>query len=163
MDAPMPPSSQPNPNVAPSAPQPEQFNQPALEQTPAAPVASEAVPATPEAAPVVGASPAPASPAPAAGQQPVVDPMALAMAQPMPASATQAPQPQAAPLPNLAADVDVIEPEWVDKAEEVVRQHVGDPYGEEEAVEALQEDYLQKRYGLTVHEPDEDTTKTDSV
>jgi hypothetical protein len=49
--------------------------------------------------------------------------------------------------------VDVIEPEWVDKAEEVVRAHHGDPYGEEEAVEVLQEDYLQKRYGISVADP----------
>jgi hypothetical protein len=49
--------------------------------------------------------------------------------------------------------VDVIEPEWVSKAEEAVRTHQGDPYGEEEAVEDLQEDYLQKRYGFSVQDP----------
>jgi hypothetical protein len=65
--------------------------------------------------------------------------------------------------PAVAADVDVIEPEWVNKAEEVVAAHLGDPYGEEEAVEALQEDYLQKRYGFSVQEPDGDTSKPGSA
>jgi hypothetical protein len=90
--------------------------------------------------------------------------MALAMSQPMPAAPAPAQHPVGSvPLPNLAADVDVIEPEWVDKAEDVVRQHLGDPFGEEEAVEALQEDYLQKRYGFTVQEPDEGGSKSGSA
>jgi hypothetical protein len=55
----------------------------------------------------------------------------------------------------VAGDVDVIEPEWVEKAEQVVRAHHGDPYGEEEAVEELQEDYLEKRYGFKVADPDQ--------
>jgi hypothetical protein len=55
--------------------------------------------------------------------------------------------------PAVAADVDVIEPEWVDKAEQVVQAHRGDPYGEEEAIEQLQEDYLKKRYGINVADP----------
>jgi hypothetical protein len=63
------------------------------------------------------------------------------------------------PSPSLAGDVDVIEPEWVDKAEAAVREHHGDPYGEEEAIEKLQEDYLQKRYGINVAEPDADNPK----
>lgn len=70
--------------------------------------------------------------------------------------------PQIAPLPAtplMAGDVDVIEPEWVDKAEAVVREHRGDPYAEEEAIQTLQEEYLQKRYGISVAEPDADNTK----
>jgi hypothetical protein len=65
-------------------------------------------------------------------------------------------KPATAPLPGVAGDVDVIEPEWVDKAEEVVKAHHGDPYGEEEAIEELQEDYLQKRYGIKVADPNGD-------
>lgn len=57
------------------------------------------------------------------------------------------------PTPVVAEDVDVIEPEWVSKAEEQVRMHAGDPYGEEEAIQELQEDYLQKRYGMNVADP----------
>jgi hypothetical protein len=56
--------------------------------------------------------------------------------------------------PEVAGDVDVIEPEWVDKAEKVVEEHAGDPYGEEEAIEDLQRDYMQKRYGISVGEAD---------
>jgi hypothetical protein len=65
----------------------------------------------------------------------------------------------AVPGPVEAGDVDVIEPEWVAKAEDVVAQHQGDPYGEEEAIEDLQRDYLQKRYGHTVADPDADGGK----
>lgn len=60
------------------------------------------------------------------------------------------------PVPGSAADADLIEPEWVAKAEEVVAAHQGDPYGEEEAIEELQQDYLQKRYGLNVADPDQE-------
>lgn len=61
--------------------------------------------------------------------------------------------------PLVAGDVDVIEPEWVDKAEAVVKENQGDPYAEEEAIEKLQEDYLQKRYGINVAGPDAGDTK----
>ncbi len=66
-------------------------------------------------------------------------------------------------MPGTAGDVDVIEPEWVDKAEEVVQAHFGDPFGEEEAIEELQEDYLQKRYGIDVADPDARDTKPKGV
>lgn len=65
----------------------------------------------------------------------------------------------AAVTPLVAGDVDVIEPEWVDKAEAVVRAHQGDPYAEEEAIETLQEDYLKKRYGISVADSEADSTK----
>ena len=107
-------------------------------------------PATAEAAPapgVGGPTPAPKFTAadvaaaiastPAAGDQPVGQQLA----------------------PMIAGDVDVIEPEWVDKAEAVIREHHGDPYAEEEAIEKLQEEYLQKRYGITVADPSADDTK----
>src|ERR1700683_1066429 len=60
------------------------------------------------------------------------------------------------PTPTVAADVDVIEPEWVNKAEEQVQLHAGDPHGEEEAIEELQEEYLQRRYGINVADPNQD-------
>lgn len=75
-------------------------------------------------------------------------------------AATPSPaQPSVIQTPDVAGDVDVIEPAWVEKAEEVLLQHQGDPYGEEEAIELLQEDYLQKRYGIKVAEPNADDTK----
>lgn len=155
MDASTPSSNLPNPNLNP-VPLPSI----GAEQLPAAPVSNER-PAMPAADLAPGAAgPLPAPP----GQLNAADPMSLAMAQPTPPPPVPA-QPSAGsvPMPNLAADVDVIEPEWVDKVEDVVRQHLGDPYGEEEAVETVQEDYLQKRYGFTVHKPGEDTTKANSA
>lgn len=56
--------------------------------------------------------------------------------------------------PVTAADVDVIEKEWVDKAEEVIAKNAGDPHAEEEAIEDLQIDYLKKRYGKDVAKSD---------
>ncbi len=55
--------------------------------------------------------------------------------------------------PAIADDVDVIEKEWVDQADKVVKSTSGDPYAEEEAVESLQVDYLKKRYGHDVKKP----------
>ena len=65
-----------------------------------------------------------------------------------PAVATPAQTPVAGPA--TANDQDVIEPEWVKKAEEVIDKTAGKPHEEEEQVEDLQIDYLQKRYGKTV-------------
>jgi hypothetical protein len=57
--------------------------------------------------------------------------------------------------PAVAGDVDVIEKEWVDKAETIVKENAEDPHAEEEAVEELQADYLQKRYNKDVKTPKE--------
>lgn len=111
--------------------------------------------ATPEVAKVpAGAgegapAPAPAAPAPKLSAADV----AAAIAATPAVGPTPAP---VAPVPGTAGDVDVIEPEWVDKAEQVVMQHQGDPYGEEEAIEGLQEEYLEKRYGIKVADPHSD-------
>lgn len=116
--------------------------------------------AAPETAPVPGASPAPAPAAQAqsqsAGKLSPDDVAKVIAAVPGPSGPIGA-----VPTPTMAGDVDVIEPEWVDKAEEVVRAHQGDPYGEEEAVEQLQEDYLHKRYGYTVADPNGDSNKSE--
>ena len=60
--------------------------------------------------------------------------------------------PSAVPMSQdlLANDVDVIEKEWVDVAEQVVRDTADDPHAEEEAVENLQVDYMKKRYGKDI-------------
>ena len=52
--------------------------------------------------------------------------------------------------PQMAADVDVIEKEWVDKIEATLIKTAGDPHAEEEAIEDLQIDYMKKRYGKDV-------------
>lgn len=54
----------------------------------------------------------------------------------------------AAPL--VAADEDLIEKEWVDKAKEIIEQTQGDPHARTQKVNELQRDYLKKRYGKVV-------------
>lgn len=61
-------------------------------------------------------------------------------------------QPQVTPVldddtPAVAADDDVIEKEWVDKAKKIIASTKDDPYRREREVGKLQADYLQKRYG----------------
>ncbi len=52
--------------------------------------------------------------------------------------------------PAVAADDDLIEKEWVEKAKKVVAETRNDPHAQDEAVSRLQADYLQKRYGKSV-------------
>jgi hypothetical protein len=49
--------------------------------------------------------------------------------------------------PATAADEDLIEKEWVDKAKRIILQTKDDPYRREQEVSKLQADYLRKRYG----------------
>lgn len=49
--------------------------------------------------------------------------------------------------PLVAADEDVIEKEWVDRAKKIVMDTKDDPHGRQQQVSELQKDYLQKRYG----------------
>ncbi len=49
--------------------------------------------------------------------------------------------------PSLAADDDLIEKEWVDKAKKIILETKDDPYRREQEVARLQADYLRKRYG----------------
>ena len=49
--------------------------------------------------------------------------------------------------PTLAADDDLIEKEWVDKAKKIISETRDDPYRREQEVSKLQADYLRKRYG----------------
>lgn len=103
------------------------------------------------------------SPAPSGGGVPAGAPPVQGAPTVDPALASN-PAASTAPVsgPATAADVDVIEPEWVDKAEEVIKAHQGDPYGEEESVEDLQQDYLKKRYGYNVSDPNSDTSNTEA-
>ncbi len=75
------------------------------------------------------------------------------------AAATGAPAPVAVPItpvtqvpvstssPAIAADEDVIEKEWVDKAKQILAATSDDPHTRTEQVNQLQKDYLKKRYG----------------
>jgi hypothetical protein len=49
--------------------------------------------------------------------------------------------------PASAADEDLVEKEWIDKAKKIVAQTRDDPYTQEKEVSKLQADYLKKRYG----------------
>ncbi len=49
--------------------------------------------------------------------------------------------------PTIAADDDLIEKEWVDKAKKIISNTQNDPYLREQEVTKLQIDYLRKRYG----------------
>jgi hypothetical protein len=48
--------------------------------------------------------------------------------------------------PVVAADDDVIEKEWVDKAKKIIFETKDDPFGRSTRVNELQRDYLKKRY-----------------
>jgi hypothetical protein len=99
---------------------------PAVESAPVAPANT---PSAPAPAPIVPATPATVAPA---------APVANTAATPTVTS------------PVIADDVDVIEKEWVDAAQQIVEATAADPYQEEEAVENLQVDYLKKRYGKDI-------------
>lgn len=55
--------------------------------------------------------------------------------------------------PASAADDDLIEKEWVEKAKKVIAETKHDPYMQEHEVSKLQADYLKKRYGKAVNMP----------
>lgn len=74
-------------------------------------------------------------------------PVSIAAPRPVPV-----PVPVSAPVndavgPTLAADDDLIEKEWVDKAKKIIADTQNDPYRREQEVSKLQSDYLRKRYG----------------
>jgi hypothetical protein len=142
-----PPNSAPSPE-RPAGGVPERFRPvPGMEQAP--------MPEAAEVQPQVAADhDAPAS------QSPLVPPMPQVSGQPAGQPASLSPS-GSATAPPTAADVDVIEPEWVEKAEQTVRAHYGDPYAEEEAVEDLQVDYLKKRYGYNVADPNGEQSKSE--
>lgn len=77
----------------------------------------------------------------------VADDQAQAVVAADPAAATPS-------APLTAEDVDVIEPEWVKKAEKAVADNRDDPRAEESAVEAVQIEYLKKRYNIDVEPGD---------
>lgn len=56
-------------------------------------------------------------------------------------------------MPLTAADDDLIEKEWVDKAKKIVTETRDDPHLREKEVGKLQADYLRKRYGKELGEP----------
>ncbi len=57
--------------------------------------------------------------------------------------------------PIVAADEDLIEKEWIERAKKVVEETKHDPYLQGQQVSQLQADYLKKRYGKIVNVPSE--------
>jgi hypothetical protein len=78
--------------------------------------------------------------APQVTARPVAPPQPVAQQQAMAADDT----------PLVAADDDLIEKAWVDKAKKIVVATRDDPYAQEREVSKLQADYLQKRYGKEI-------------
>lgn len=84
-----------------------------------------------------------APPAAVPGTLPVIVPPAVSDDQ-VSASATD----NAAPL--VAADEDLIEKEWVDKAKKIIADTKDEPYRREQEVKKLQIEYVRKRYGRVI-------------
>lgn len=66
---------------------------------------------------------------------------------PLPASSDDSDN-NAAPL--VAADEDLIEKEWVDKAKKIIAETKDDPHRREAEVSKLQIEYVRKRYGRII-------------
>lgn len=54
--------------------------------------------------------------------------------------------------PDAAADEDLIEKEWVDKAKKIIEETKDDPYRREQEISKLQREYIRKRYGREIGE-----------
>lgn len=54
--------------------------------------------------------------------------------------------------PLVAADEDIIEKEWVDKAKQIISETKDDPYIREQRIKKLQVEYIRKRYGREIGE-----------
>jgi len=94
--------------------------------------------------------PDPTSGTPAVAPASIPDPSVAPGSPPLPVA-----DPQTTGPATASNDVDVIEKEWVDKAEAIVKQNEDDPYAEEDAVEELQTDYKKKRYNHTIDKSQE--------
>jgi len=81
------------------------------------------------------------------GATPVLPPPVVGAVPQPPQPATPAAPTSVNDTPLVAADEDLIEKEWVDKAKKIVEETKDDPYRREQEVGKLQADYLRKRYG----------------
>lgn len=52
--------------------------------------------------------------------------------------------------PLIASDEDLIEKDWVEKAKKIIAEYRQDPYMQDEEVNKLQADYIEKRYGRKI-------------
>ena len=74
-------------------------------------------------------------------------PAPISLPTPVPVQADDAQTAVSDDNPAVAADEDLIEKEWVDKAKQIISQTHDDPARREKEVGRLQADYLKKRYG----------------
>lgn len=114
-----------------------QPNQSSPETSPAAD--SEKSPVPLERAQPTSASAPPPSPLPVAPSA-TPAPAAPPVASPNPTSA-----------PATAEDSEEIESTWVEQADKIIQENQTDPYNQEEAAEALSQDYKRKRFGIDVN------------
>ena len=77
-------------------------------------------------------------------------PTALPVAPPVIIQQDDPVQDPASSSPLVAADEDLIEKEWVDKAKEIIQHTRDDPHARTMKVNELQRDYLQKRYNRAI-------------
>lgn len=56
---------------------------------------------------------------------------------------------------SLAADEDLIEKEWVDRAKKIINDTRDDPHAREREISILQAEYIRKRYGRIIGGQDE--------
>lgn len=78
------------------------------------------------------------------------DPAAVAVPSAPPPPPASPSTPAVSSTPLVAADEDLIEKEWVDKAKEIIEHTKDDPYARTAQVNELQRDYLKKRYGKVI-------------
>lgn len=123
--------------------------QPSAEQ-PAAPSLDQkklaANPKAPESAPLMSVKAAPIPSAAPSEKASTSAPVAFSS---LPAASnTSTAPPPALDLP--AEEVDVIEKEWVDRAENIIKTTASDPFAEEQQEESLSKEYLKKRFNVDV-------------
>lgn len=82
-------------------------------------------------------------------QQPIAPPAPQAPVAP-PATETPAQASEQASSDLTAADVDVIEKPWVDKAEAIIEQNKDNPFEEEKAEDKLSAQYQKQRFDIDV-------------
>ncbi len=99
-------------------------------------------------------------PTPGAVPVPATEPPLPQLATPpQDSAATAAPEDQdfdqiGAAAPVDAADSDIIEVEWVEKAKRIVADTHDDPYQQVQQLNVLKAEYMQKRYNKAVKLPD---------
>lgn len=57
-------------------------------------------------------------------------------------------------LPEVAADIDVIEKEWVGAIEDAVSRTIEDPHAQQEEISRIKADYMKKRYNKNIQRGD---------